>query len=163
MDGLKHEPMKLPMAVGAFSSLAINARPVAKGYKNTSYRRPDHPSFQQKRHSMIVDAQGGGDREIKTESGTLKFESGVAVLPDDTRAKDVYDELNAKHARHPNQFMLSEKRGTVNVNEIHRMRITSPGMPWATYDELGRRVYDSETEDENGRSEVGSGNHPDTA
>ena len=143
--------------------MPVNARPLAKNYTNPSYRRPDHPSFQKKRHAMIVDAQGASNKEIKTESGTLKFEHGVAVLPDDTRAKDVYDELNAKHAHHPNQFMLSEKRGTVNVNEIHRMRITSPGMPWATYDELGRRVYNSDTEDENGRQTAESGSDPDEA
>lgn len=103
--------------------MTVNARPTAKNYTNPSYRRPDHPSFQEKRHSMIVDAQGASNKEIRTESGTLKFENGVAVLPDDSRAKDVYDELKAKHARHPNQFSLTQKRLTVNPDNTHRMRV----------------------------------------
>ena len=103
--------------------MSVNARPLAKHYTNPSYRRPDHPSFQQKRHSMIVDAQGASNRVIETESGKLKFENGVAVLPDDSRAKDVYDELKAKHARHPNQFSLTQKRLTVNPDNTHRMRV----------------------------------------
>ena len=103
--------------------MSVNARPLAKNYTNPSYRRPDHPSFQQKRHSMIVDAQGASNRVIETESGKLKFENGVAVLPDDSRAKDVYDELKAKHACHPNQFSLTQKRLTVNPDNTHRMRV----------------------------------------
>ena len=103
--------------------MTVNARPTAKNYTNPSYRRPDHPSFQEKRHSMIVDAQGASNKVIETESGKLKFENGVAVLPDDSRAKDVYDELKAKHARHPNQFSLTQKRLTVNPDNTHRMRV----------------------------------------
>jgi len=143
--------------------MSIDARPIAKKYVNPSYRRSDHPSFQDKKHTLLIDSQGASNKSIETESGTLQFENGVAVLPDDSRAKDIHDEMRAKHSLHPNQYTLLEDKPTVNTNEIHRMRITSPGMPWATYDELGRRVYDSETEDENGRPEVGSGNHPDTA
>ena len=143
--------------------MSINARPLAENYTNPSYRRPNHPSFGDKRHSMIVDAQGASNKEIKTESGTLKFEHGVAVLPDDTRAKDVYDELNAKHARHPNQFMLSEKRGTVNVDETHRYSFGwSRSFESAWERAFGKTENDPE-EDENGRQEVESGTDPDDA
>lgn len=143
--------------------MSINARPLAENYTNPSYRRPNHPSFGDKRHSMIVDAQGASNKEIKTESGTLKFEHGVAVLPDDTRAKDVYDELNAKHARHPNQFMLSEKRGTVNVDETHRYSFGwSRSFESAWEQAFGKTENDPE-EDENGRQEVESGTDPDDA
>ena len=140
--------------------MSINARPLAKKYVNPSYRRSDHPSFQDKKHTLLIDSQGASNKSIKTESGTLRFENGVAVLPDDSRAKDIHDEMRAKHSLHPNQYTLLEDKPTVNTSEIHRMRITSPGMPWATYDELGRRVYNSETEDENGRQEVESRNRP---
>src|SRR3990167_5059554 len=144
--------------------MTINARPLAKGYKNPSYLRPDHPSFQEKRHSMIVDAQGASNKEIKTESGTLKFENGVAVLPNDTRAKDVYDELNARHARHPNQFMLSEKRGTVNVDETHRYSFgwnRTFASAWERA--FGKSENDSEMEDTNGRPATKSGNRNSSA
>ena len=132
-----------------------------KDYRNPSYRRPDHPSFGEKRHSMIVDAQGASNREIKTESGTLKFENGVAVLPNDTRAKDVYDELLAKHARHPKQFMLSEKRGTVNVSDLHRFSFGwSRTFASAWERAFGKFENDSETEDKNEQGiEVDSAEH----
>lgn len=127
--------------------MTVNARPTAKNYTNPSYRRPDHPSFQEKRHSMIVDAQGASNKEIRTESGTLKFENGVAVLANDSRARDIVDELRGStnpsvRALHPNQYSLIENKPTVNTDTIHRMRITNPGMPWARYDELGRRILD---------------------
>ena len=96
-----------------------------KDYVNPSYRRSDHPSFQQKRHTMVVDSQGASNRDVKTESGTLRFENGVAVLPDDSRARDIVQEMNATEANHPNQYALLEKRGTVNVDTVHRYHFGS--------------------------------------
>jgi len=120
-----------------------------KGYVNPSYQRSDHPSFQDKKHSLIIDAQGASNRTIKTESGTLRFENGVAVLPDDTRAKDVYDELQKTESLHPDQYALIEKKETVNVDKIHRYHFGShPAMPWAKYDEHGKRVEDKEDSNE---------------
>ena len=123
-----------------------------KNYVNPSYRRSDHPSFQQKKHSLIVDAQSASNRDVKTESGTLRFENGVAVLPDDSRAKDIVQEMNVTKARHPNQYALIEDKPTVNTDSIHRMRVTTLAMPWATYDELGRRVKTLEEDEDNGKS-----------
>lgn len=94
-------------------------------YTNPSYRRSDHPSFQQKRHTMVVDVQGASNRTVQTESGTLRFENGVAVLPDDSRARDIVQEMNATEASHPNQYALLEKRGTVNVDTVHRYHFGS--------------------------------------
>lgn len=96
-----------------------------KDYKNPSYKRPDHPSFKDKKHTLLIDSQGASNKEIKTESGTLRFEDGVAVLPDDTRAKDIYDELQQSkdpnvRALHPNQYALVENKPTVNPDPIHR-------------------------------------------
>ena len=89
-------------------------------YTNPSYARSDHPSFQESKHSLLIDNQGASNRSIPTESGTLKFENGVAVLPDDTRAKDIYDEIVATEALHPGQYTLVEDKPTVNVDKIHR-------------------------------------------
>ena len=115
-----------------------------KEYKNKSYADPSHPSFKEKKHSLIIDSQGASNKEIHTESGTLRFDNGVAVLPDDSRAKDMYDEVLATEARHPNQYALVEDKPTVNVDLTHRMRIGTIEMPWATYNALGKRVFDDE-------------------
>jgi hypothetical protein len=93
-------------------------------YVNPSYRRSDHPSFNDKYHNLVIDAQGASNKDIPTESGTLRFENGVAVLPNDERAKDIVDELNGtddpdKRALHPNQYALVEKKPTVNADPIH--------------------------------------------
>ena len=110
-------------------------------YVNPSYTRSDHPSFKEKRHTMVVDAQGASNKTVQTESGAVRFENGVAVLPDDSRAKDIVQEINQSgKALHPNQYSLIEKKPTVNVDATHRMRITSPGMPWNDHDELGRVI-----------------------
>lgn len=100
-----------------------------KDYTNPSYRKPGK-HFEQKKHSLVIDAQGASNREVRTESGTLKFENGVAMLPNDSRARDIVDEMNATEARHPHQYMLSEKRGTVNVDMVHRYHFGSmPAIP----------------------------------
>jgi len=91
-------------------------------YVNPSYRKPDHPSFQDKKHTLLIDNQGASNRDIHTESGTLRLENGVAVLPDDTRAKDIYDEIVSEKALHPGQYSLIEDKPTVNVDPIHRYR-----------------------------------------
>ena len=116
-----------------------------KDYVNPSYKQSDHPSFQDKKHTLLIDAQGASNRTIKTESGTLRFENGVAVLPNDSRARDIYDEIQKTEAQHPDQYALVEKKPTVNTDRIHHYYFGShPAMPWATYDELGRRVLDQE-------------------
>ena len=98
-----------------------------KDYVNPSYRRSDHPSFNDKYHTLIIDAQGASNKVIPTESGNLRFENGVAVLPNDERARDIVDELNGTddpniRALHPEQYALVEKKRTVNADPIHNYR-----------------------------------------
>src|SRR3990167_8113432 len=114
-----------------------------KDYENPSYRSGTNPLWGKKKHSLLIDSQGASNQEIQTESGTLKFENGVAALPDDSRAKDIYDEIQKTKALHPNQYALIEDKPTVNTDTVHRYYFGGhPAMPWAKYDYLGRRVYD---------------------
>jgi len=100
-----------------------------KQYVNPSYRRSDHPSFQEKKHTLVIDSQSASNRDVRTESGTLRFENGVAVLPDDSRARDIVQEMNATEANHPHQYALIEDKPTVNVSLIHRFFFGSqPGI-----------------------------------
>ena len=131
-----------------------------KSYVNPSYRRSDHPSFQQKKHNLVIDSQGASNRELRTESGTLRFENGVAVLPSDSRAKDIVQEMNETEARHPNQYSLTEKP-TVNVDKTHRYYFGShPAMPWAEYDELGRRIQDPDIKEVDDGKSIEQGADP---
>ena len=135
-----------------------------KKYVNPSYRQSNHPSFQEKKHTLIIDAQVSSNKSIKTESGTLRFENGVAVLPHDERGRDIVDELNGSNdpnvrALHPDQYALVENKRTVNVDETHRYHFGSHlPMPWATYDERGRRVEDPDIkeDDRDRRNESGA-------
>ena len=121
-----------------------------KDYTNPSYRRSDHPSFKDSRHTMVVDSQGASNRDVKTESGTLRFENGVAVLPDDSRARDIVQEMNATEARHPNQYALLEDRPTVNVDETHRYHFGWSRRYERAHERLfGKLAADPDQEDEN--------------
>ena len=121
-----------------------------KKYVNPSYRSGANPLWGKKKHSLLIDSQGASNKEIQTESGTLKFENGVAALPDDSRAKDIYDEIQKTEALHPNQYSLVEDKPTVNTDTVHRYYFGGhPAMPWATYDALGRRVYNEVEQDTN--------------
>ncbi len=111
-----------------------------ENYINPSYKRSDHPSFQEKRHTLLIDSQGASNRDIKTESGTLRFENGVAVLPHDSRARDIYDEIQATEALHPNQYSLVENKPTVNADVVHRMRVG-----WTrSFEEAWERLFGEE-------------------
>ena len=123
-----------------------------KDYTNPSYRKSNHPSFSEKKHTIVVDAQGASNKTIATESGNLKFENGVAVLPNDERARDMGDELNGSsdpngRALHPNQYALVENKPTVNVDPIHRYRFGFNRKFAEEYDRIFRQE-DEPVEDE---------------
>lgn len=130
-----------------------------RSYVNQSYRTGSNSLWDKPKHSLIIDAQGASNKTIQTESGSLRFENGVAALPDDSRAKDIYDEIQKTQALHPNQYSLVQDKHTINTDTVHRYFFGSlPPMPWATYDELGRRIKDPEIEEnESGKSDE-SGN-----
>lgn len=125
-----------------------------KDYKNPSYRRSDHPSFQEKRHNLLIDAQGASNKTIATESGKLKFENGVAVLPNDERARDIVDELNGTddpdiRALHPDQYALVEDKMTVNTDPTHRYTFGWNRTYEQAYEKLfGGSEDDTETSEE---------------
>ena len=101
-----------------------------RDYRNESYKTSGNPNFRKKKHSLIIDSQGASEGAIKTESGTLNFESGIAMLPDDSRAEDMHAEITAKYANHPGHFALVQDKPTANVDRTHRYFFGSwPDMP----------------------------------
>ena len=92
-----------------------------KLWVNKSYKRGDNPDINRDpKHHMIMDVQREMTGPIETESGTIMFDQGLATLPADSRAEDVYAELQEKHAIHPQHFALLKNRERYNDSQTHR-------------------------------------------
>ena len=116
---------------------------VKKDYKNRSWKDKHNPDFEKKKQSVIVnhDDNSQGTRTVRTSAGDIVFERGMAVLPNDGRAEDVYGELQ-QHAKHRDQFALVRGREGMKRDNTHPMRVTTIALPWKEYDERGRVIGD---------------------
>ena len=92
-----------------------------KPWINKSYKRSDNPDINRDpKHHMIMDVQREMTGVVETESGNLVFDQGIATLPADSRAEDIYAELQEKHAIHPQHFALLKDRERHNDSRTHR-------------------------------------------
>jgi len=101
-------------------------------FKNRSHADLNNPVLQnQKKQNVLVNIQNP-NQEIRTESGTVKFEKGIAVLPPDSRAKDILGELKEKHSTHRDHFSLIEGRESMKraVKQTHKSVFSVPRLPW---------------------------------
>lgn len=113
-----------------------------KPFRTHSHRDPNNPHIKEKkRQSVLIDIQAPKRKTVITTAGTVTFERGMAVMPDDSRAEDILGELK-KTEMHPDQYNLVKHREGMWRDREHPMRTTNPGMPWARYDDLGRRLED---------------------
>ena len=105
---------------------------IPKPWRNRSHRDPNNPDIKKKRQAVLVDVQSKTARNIvRTTSGDVLFEHGMAVLPDDTRAEDIHAELMQTKALHPGHYALTRHRESVNTDRTHRFFLGSmPEMPW---------------------------------
>lgn len=121
-------------------------RAIKAPFRNKSHKSKGNPLFDKPKQAVIFDIQskdGEEVRTVKTKAGTVRFDGGVAVLPDDTRADDIYGELKEQHGMHPlhNQFGLVRHRDSMKKDPVHRYKFFQwPGMPYHRYDELGRVI-----------------------
>jgi hypothetical protein len=127
-----------------------------KEYVNPSYRNAGHPSFKEKKHTLVIDNQGASNKDIQTESGTLRFENGVAVLPDDSRAKDMYDEMMATKALHPDHYTIVEDKPTVNIDQIHRYHFGYSRRFASRWEEIFGERQDTENKEESNERKNGN-------
>mgnify|MGYP001586779533 CR=1 FL=1 len=114
-----------------------------KPWRNKSHKSKFNKDFDVPRHAWITDIQNSGTHEIKTESGTIRFEQGIATLPDDSRVNDIHAELQEKHSLHPEhrQFVKIPHKERINTSRTHRyFQGALPPMPWHKYDGAGRRI-----------------------
>ena len=99
-------------------------------YKNSTYKSRHNKELDAKKQSVIVNIEQKNKIEtVRTQAGDIVFDQGIAVLPDDTRADDVYHELK-QHESHPDQFALIQHREGFRRDSLHPMRIVVPEMPW---------------------------------
>lgn len=114
-------------------------------FKNRSHKSRHNPDFDKPKQSVIFDVQARGAvaKTYHTRAGDVRFEGGVAVLPDDTRAEDIAGELQAEHGIHPThkQFGVVRHRDSQKRDGIHHYKFGNwPGVPYRRYDEFGRVV-----------------------
>jgi hypothetical protein len=116
-----------------------------KPYRNRSHKDRANPDIvKAKKQTIVVDAlDKSARREVQTEAGTVLFEDGMAVLPADGRGDEVMAELKAK-SRDPNAVGGLKNRESMMTHRGHEASQSffgnHPGVPWAMYDDLGRRI-----------------------
>jgi len=75
------------------------------------------------------DGEGRGRLERKTSAGTVLFENGMAVVPNDMRGRDMASELRAK-ARYPEQINYHPDREGMSLKRDRQVMWRVPG--WNT-------------------------------
>ena len=105
---------------------------------NPSYKRPSNRILNESpRHAVIQNMQSAKPTEVmQTEAGTIVFQNGMAVLPNDSRPDDVRAELSEKHGLHPGHFVLHKGQRNKNRDGIHNYVFGCwPEMPWKRIDD----------------------------
>lgn len=123
---------------------------IPKPFKNGSTKDRNNPLLQKEKNpkqAVLYNVQAGaGTTYAKTSQGNVRFDNGHAVLPDDGRAQDIAGEIKEKYGTHPGHFKLVQGREGMQIDTVHNYKFGShPAMPWARYDEFGRRLPDKET------------------
>lgn len=123
---------------------------IPKPFKNGSTKDRNNPLLQKEKHpkqAVLTNIQAGaGTTYARTSHGNIRFDNGAAVLPDDGRADDIAGEIKETYGRHPHHFRLTKGREGMQIDTVHNYKFGShPAMPWARYDEFGRRLPDKET------------------
>jgi hypothetical protein len=109
-------------------------------FRNKSHRNKHNPELHKKKQTLLQDLDHGKGIHVEnTNAGTVVFEDGLAVLPNDSRGNEMWAELDAKR-RHPHQYAYVRDREGMMRDTTHPMRVVNPGMPWHKYDDLGRKV-----------------------
>jgi len=110
---------------------------------NESHRNPNSGVLNQKKQTIIHDCDAGdGIRVEYTEAGTVVFDNGTAVLPNDSRANDILGELKSRKFNHRDRYAFIKDREGMKRDNIHNFTFGTVELPWNKYDELGRKIED---------------------
>lgn len=111
------------------------------GWVNESHRDPNASVLQQKKQTIIHDCDATDGVHIEhTEAGTVVFDQGMAVLPNDGRADEIMAELKGRKGNHRSRYAYVKDREGMRRDPLHKMRIQTVALPWNKYDEFGRKI-----------------------
>lgn len=109
---------------------------------NESHRSPNNSEFKKKKQTILNNLNAGDGVKVEhTQAGTVVFDQGMAVLPDDGRADEIHKELESRQV-HPHQYAVTKHREGMKRDDVdvHPMRALTIGLPWNKYDDLGRLI-----------------------
>ena len=114
---------------------------IKKPWVNQRHNSPFNRELNKKKQAIIQNLTDNPDgiHIEETKAGTVVFDHGTAVLPNDGRANDIYWELRSRE-KHRAHYNLVTQREGFKRDPTHKYRIMNPALPWNTYDELGRKV-----------------------
>ena len=110
---------------------------------NESHRNPESKVLNQKKQTIIHDCDAGDGIHVEyTAAGTVVFDQGMAVLPNDGRADDIAAELKSRKTNHRDRYSVVKNRESMKQDNIHAYTFGTVALPWNKYDELGRKIND---------------------
>ena len=89
-------------------------------WANESHRDPNAKMFKAKTQSVICDMDAGDGMHTEyTEAGTITFDQGVAVLPDDSRGEEMVAELKSRRGNHRDRYAYTPNREGMRRDPVH--------------------------------------------
>jgi len=91
-----------------------------KQWVNESHRNPHAKVLKDKKQTIIHDCDAGEGIHVEhTEAGTIVFDQGMAVLPNDSRASDILGELKTRKGNHRDRYAHVPNREGRKHDSIH--------------------------------------------
>lgn len=114
---------------------------IPKPWVNQNHRSPYNRELNQKKQTIVQNMTDNPDgvHVENTKAGTVVFDHGMAVLPNDSRADEICAELETRR-KHAHHYAVFKDREGHRRDPIHKYRIINPALPWNQYDDLGKKV-----------------------
>jgi hypothetical protein len=101
-----------------------------KPFRSGSHKSHLNPLIKQKKQALVFDLDAPDGKTLETKAGTVRFEQGMAVVPDDGRAEDIFGEMQQQQ-KHRDQMALVRHREGMYRDKVHKHFFGSwPEMPW---------------------------------
>jgi hypothetical protein len=112
--------------------------PVAKKgtqWVNENHKNPHAKILQEKKQAIIHDCDAGDGIHVEyTEAGTVVFDQGTAVLPNDSRANEIMAELKTKKGYHRDRYAYVRNRESRMRDSIHNYTFGYSAIPQDKWD-----------------------------